>query len=706
MDCEDMDRLAAKLLITGVLRLLSARWLLERPSSWILRRCQDLPADAFVPSGQALRAYQRGEDEYGPLSVCALSYCWLTQAHPDPVRTHLEVLRSYLRIHLNLLGPEDDVCVFWDFASLPQNGQNGEPRTPAEMEVFMKGLKAINLLFGSKKVMVLQIKDVPTSLGGNSIVRPEQAFNSLSLRGTELNTAPYSTRGWCFFEDSVASVLKDRQSFLDLSCIRRGEWSEYERYDEASSESVPDVCGSFASATGFFSETKEERERRLEEEQSTSARKAKAAKGHAVWLRLCNSCAALRPPPLHPDVFAQLLSEKVFSIDTDRSLLVNKYRDFFAVYCRRSVYLDFSNRAKGHGWSLAELNNLAWALPEFRNCRSLDLGMHSMGDDGIASIAQALEQLPQLEEIFLDGSVFEQAGLDALCESLSSLLHFRRLVLSSHHEKLRIGWRHRALVKHVEFASFDRRGWDLKRSSIVGKEKKSSEESPLGWCRVDQVCAGCVAGGCCGCRDCCDKHPKLRALNAVLHGCTAEQPIRKSSNDFDSFKEPPPSPCQRECSALTLRSGKPEQHLPLPLPAPPCESLLKSPSAPAAVFLGDSAMEVASERPYESYDSILSEDRHCHRRMQVQSASQITLRTTHSVNKHVMRIAQAEYKSETSDGLLGIREEVSEVAMEICEVGPADADARRKLVPTNHLRDKLVNIVAWICQPSAKNQAC
>ena len=57
----------------------------------IIQRMQDLPEEAFFSLNEAARLLDRGDR-----SILALSYRWLTAAHPDITGTALAAVRRYL----------------------------------------------------------------------------------------------------------------------------------------------------------------------------------------------------------------------------------------------------------------------------------------------------------------------------------------------------------------------------------------------------------------------------------------------------------------------------------------------------------------------------------------------------------------------------------------------------------------------------------
>jgi len=192
---------ARHILHTGDVRLLSAHWLVTQPISFRIKRHQDLPGKAFLPTEKAesLLSQERG--------VVVISYPWLTKEHPDPNRFHLETVLDFLRC-LGKMRSLNEVGIFWDFASLPQ-----PPRTKREDQAFKRGLKAIDLLYGGKMSIVVQLKDIP-----------EPHFEGM-------NSTPYNRRGWCVFEEAVSSILKDNDKVWNLSNVSK-ELKSGETYKE------------------------------------------------------------------------------------------------------------------------------------------------------------------------------------------------------------------------------------------------------------------------------------------------------------------------------------------------------------------------------------------------------------------------------------------------------------------------------------------
>jgi len=177
---QKIDKPVLAALRGGSIRLLRCAWLMSEglggaaegqssdaathvgQSNNAMRRCQELPEDAFFSPAEAAALLESGER-----SVLVLSYAWQIAAHPDPMGTTLSTVRRFLAAT-----PEARECgLFWDYASLPQ-----KPRSEIEDEHFKAGLKVMGSLYASVTgTAVLQVKDMPP--------RPPQYDGKLVLFG-------------------------------------------------------------------------------------------------------------------------------------------------------------------------------------------------------------------------------------------------------------------------------------------------------------------------------------------------------------------------------------------------------------------------------------------------------------------------------------------------------------------------------------------
>ncbi len=154
-------------LADGSIRLLRCAWLISADSDKhlgraasgevIMRRRQELPEEAFVTNEDAVKLFVGNEDG-ADRSILALSYRWLTAAHPDPLGTALIAMRRFLRSEADL----SKCALFWDFASLPQKDTAGGPRTAEETGIFKRGLVGMGYFYASMcGTAIVQLKDIP-----------------------------------------------------------------------------------------------------------------------------------------------------------------------------------------------------------------------------------------------------------------------------------------------------------------------------------------------------------------------------------------------------------------------------------------------------------------------------------------------------------------------------------------------------------------
>ena len=147
--------------LDGSIRLMSVEWLLSagadaalgvdaNSGAAIMKRRQDLPDEAFLAPVKAAELLEQGQR-----SILALSYRWLTALHPDPAGTTLAALRRHLRED----GSARACGLFWDFASLPQKGEDGSNRSAEDAAVFKLALEVMGFIYASVTgTTVLQLK--------------------------------------------------------------------------------------------------------------------------------------------------------------------------------------------------------------------------------------------------------------------------------------------------------------------------------------------------------------------------------------------------------------------------------------------------------------------------------------------------------------------------------------------------------------------
>ena len=94
MKLDSFEARPRTLLRSGDIMLVSALWLLQRPSDYIVQRFQDLPPEALVEPAAAAHLYACKD------GLAVLSYPWLSKQHPDPSGFHLKIFQQYLAMHM------------------------------------------------------------------------------------------------------------------------------------------------------------------------------------------------------------------------------------------------------------------------------------------------------------------------------------------------------------------------------------------------------------------------------------------------------------------------------------------------------------------------------------------------------------------------------------------------------------------------------
>ncbi|EOD23090.1 hypothetical protein EMIHUDRAFT_195665 [Emiliania huxleyi CCMP1516] len=204
----------------GSVRLLRCDWLASESAdaflgrdadgTVIMKRCQDLPAEAFVPCEEAVALLEAGDR-----SVLSLSYGWLTPLHPDPHGTTLAAVRRYLASGAGGVG------LFWDFAALPQKDEAGH-RSLADVAIFARGIEVMGSLYASiTGTAVLQQRQVVVPAVQSN--RPEDIQRQWLQRQMDYNERPYENRGWCLFEQGVAMTVAAHLAAAEAQAARAGK---------------------------------------------------------------------------------------------------------------------------------------------------------------------------------------------------------------------------------------------------------------------------------------------------------------------------------------------------------------------------------------------------------------------------------------------------------------------------------------------------
>ena len=186
----------------GSLRLLRVAWLKKQPSSFRIKRRQEMPEEAFVGSNEAVDMLQNSK-------VAALSYRWLHPQLNDPDGFALSHVLGYYQTGRNARRRPG---LMIDFASLPQ-----VPRAEAEQATFLRGLGVMSNMYASPRVLVLQLRRMPParqaelqSLGG---VAPADRPDLIPYAGSGCRS------GWCTSEAACVLLFTEGGGHAHELCV-------------------------------------------------------------------------------------------------------------------------------------------------------------------------------------------------------------------------------------------------------------------------------------------------------------------------------------------------------------------------------------------------------------------------------------------------------------------------------------------------------
>ena len=320
-------------LASSAVALLDAWWIISHAEAGgVLTHRQALPKEAFLSLGDLVEAVGQFE-----LPVAALSYPWLTKDHPDPLGANLLRVARALKALLTR-SPFSRLGVFWDFGSLHQHPDpsNGAMRTEAENALFKQGLGCLGTLYSHPETTVLRLTSFPD--GHKAEEQPE---------GT--NVAEYFDRGWCYTENSWASLTKDGDLSLDLGRMNDKE-VEY----------------------------------------------------HYSLIQECTRGGGRRPPLL-PSAFAAELEAKSFTNGKDDKPLVKRlYEAAFREQFGKATKLIYNDL----GWGDTEAAQLAEVIASGAAPRleTLHLENNQIGDEGFKALTAALDKARIKPTLYLNSN--------------------------------------------------------------------------------------------------------------------------------------------------------------------------------------------------------------------------------------------------------------------------------------------------------------
>ena len=322
------------------------------------------------------------EDGVDAVPVISVSHCWESENEPDP---HARTLATVAEA-LAQLWPDftcwgfDDVGVFFDWSSLYQD--KPVPRTGEEQASFERAIDNMSIWFAHRLVTVFLIADQQN-----------------------LGDRPRTQRGWPFYEEAMARLLKDEPRGTPY--VRRAAQSGLEQHGAphpTSSQAAPPLS-EWPQIGVVWPKVSE----------ISSSRQAVPTADGPPWRR---------GPPFSAASFEAALAQKSFTNKADPEKVKHLYRRTLHDGLGLAVQLSYPRA----GWGNEQVAELAKALNEVKcpHVKMLKLTFGQM--ESIDAIGEAIEggALPALEVLVL--AMCKQ--LTHLPESIGRLANLRVLVLS------------------------------------------------------------------------------------------------------------------------------------------------------------------------------------------------------------------------------------------------------------------------------------
>ena len=372
---------------TGSVRLLKLTWVVSlSKANGILGRRQDLPEEAFISIKELQQLWLASGRRDGPntgnsdgiLPIIAISFCWLTSAHPDPEGKQLKTIAAVLEAELVKYRTESsksfkgfaDMGIFWDWASIYQKDPAlfDVSETPAakaegdERAAFIADLQARRKFYGGAKYEASRTGE------------EKQAF---SYALGETMDLWYAHQGTIVYK---LTKLPDGNTSRQKGYYDSG-WPTYER---CCAEQIKRVSFRFAREFKMVLDLGSEDPEEI---------------GRA-W-------------PTAPEDFDELLESKTFTNGSDKEIVKSQYRRFTVSQLGGAEQLDFDGMPHP---SVAEAARFGRCLNLCVNVSELSLSRAGLDDTSCMAIFSNLSEgaLPRLTRLRLIQNLIGDAGVDAL----------------------------------------------------------------------------------------------------------------------------------------------------------------------------------------------------------------------------------------------------------------------------------------------------
>ena len=144
--------------------------------------------------------------------ICSISHAWETREHPDPCRYQLELINSHASLFD--LAFVADIWIFYDYVSLYQF----ERETDAQRENFGKAMGNMHVMYAHESTLTFRIESLtPDDVW--EVMKPKNLVPVWHVESRKVvprglkdlveNRTPYTDRGWCKAEIEWSSARSE-----------------------------------------------------------------------------------------------------------------------------------------------------------------------------------------------------------------------------------------------------------------------------------------------------------------------------------------------------------------------------------------------------------------------------------------------------------------------------------------------------------------
>ena len=364
---------------TGHVRLVRMSWLIDfatvkegRKGPPRIPRRQDLPEAAFITVEELQDFYGQGSAD-NVLPIVAISYCWLTQGHPDPEGHQLKAVASKLSQNKQAYADFnfEDMGIFWDWMSMYQ-------RDPTLWSTFMtRADEKLNKNQLAKKRRyensrsAEQVDSIKWALSESMDLWYAHAGTSVFLL-TEMParfTRPtYDESGWTTYERCCTELVKENE--LD--------YANWRLVHELDTSGIP---------------------KNRRKSSHTMPRKGRR------W-------------PIGPHDFDVIIKNKAFTNGADCDSVSALYRRLSTELLGSTLMLDFESMPPPTEEDAARLGR---CLNLCDHLETLKLNSVHMSDSASVALFSALSDnaLPMVKELALNDNRIDDGGMQALADAFS-----------------------------------------------------------------------------------------------------------------------------------------------------------------------------------------------------------------------------------------------------------------------------------------------